>query len=74
MSEEEVEIVPDDQEDVNVYLTYFERIELPELRRFVALDMARVAGAMPDKLVKHGREIERFLAGNLPELARSNDN
>jgi hypothetical protein len=71
MSEEEVELVT---EDVPAYFSYLEQVSLEEMRRYIALDMARLVGATPDKLVKHSREIERFLAGNLPELARSNDN
>jgi len=42
---------------------YFAQASLDELRRYVCLDMARLGGVMPDKLVKSAREMERFLLG-----------
>lgn len=42
---------------------YFAHAPLDELRRYVCLDMARLGGVMPDKLVKAAREMERFLLG-----------
>lgn len=42
---------------------YFARAPLEELRRYVCLDLARLGGVMPEKLVKTAREMERFLLG-----------
>lgn len=42
---------------------YFAQASLDELRRYVCLDLARLGGVMPDKLVKTAREMERFLLG-----------
>ncbi len=42
---------------------YFARATLDELRRYVCLDLARLGGAMPEKLVKTARDLERFLLG-----------
>lgn len=42
---------------------YFAQASLDELRRYVCLDMARLGGVMPDRLVKTARDMERFLLG-----------
>lgn len=42
---------------------YVDKIALPELRRYVALDMARMIGPLPDKTMKLAREIETYLKG-----------
>lgn len=60
--------------DVPAYFSYLEQIELDEMRRYIALDMARLVGAAPEKLVKYSQDIERFLLGNTPKLIKSNDN
>lgn len=44
---------------------YFAQASLDELRRYVCLDLARLGGAMPEKLVKTAREMERFLLGRV---------
>lgn len=52
---------------------YLARASLDELRRYVCLDMARLGGAMPDKLVKTAREMERFLLGRSLRAADDHD-
>jgi hypothetical protein len=42
---------------------YFDQATLAELRRYVCLDMARLGGAMPDKMIRLARDMERFLMG-----------
>ncbi len=42
---------------------YFDQAPLDELRRYVCLDMARLGGSMPDKMVRLARDMERFLMG-----------
>jgi hypothetical protein len=63
MSEElEIESVEEIPEPERPY--YVDLIELPELRRYVCLDLARMCMAAPDKTVKIAREMETFLLGN----------
>jgi hypothetical protein len=50
-----------DEEPERAY--YVDKIDMPELRRYVALDMARMIGPLPDKTLKLAREIEQFLLG-----------
>lgn len=45
---------------------YVDKIDMPELRRYVALDMARMIGPLPDKTLKLAREIDQFLQGKGP--------
>jgi hypothetical protein len=52
---------------------YFAQASLDELRRYVCLDLARLGGAMPDKLVKTGRDMERFLLGRSLRAADEHD-
>lgn len=63
MSELDVELVPEDEEDEEVHSYYVDKIDLAEHRRYIALDMARMAGPLPDKLVKLAQDIEKFLMG-----------
>jgi hypothetical protein len=67
MSDEELEIesVSEDPEPEREY--YVDKIELPELRRYVCLDLARMCLAAPDKTVKIAREMETFLMGRGPK-------
>lgn len=52
---------------------YFAQAQLDELRRYVCLDLARLAGTLPDKLVKTAREMERFLLGRSLRAAEDHD-
>lgn len=52
---------------------YFAQASLDELRRYVCLDLARLGGTMPDKLVKTAREMERFLLGRSLRPADDHD-
>lgn len=62
MSDLEVEVVPEtDAEPERAY--YVDLIELPELRRYVCLDMARMMAVLPEKAVKVAREMENYLTG-----------
>jgi hypothetical protein len=58
MSDEELEIIPDEEPERTYYV---DLIELPELRRYVCLDLARMCGPLPDKTVKLAKEMEAFL-------------
>lgn len=42
---------------------YFAQAPLEELRRYVCLDLARLIGVTPDKVIRFSREAERFLLG-----------
>ena len=53
--------------------SYFAQVALEELRRYVCLDMARLGGVMPDKLVKAARDMERFLLGRSLRAADDHD-
>jgi hypothetical protein len=61
MSELEVDLDTEIEEPERGY--YVDKIQLPELRRYVALDMARMIGPLPDKTMKLAREIETYLKG-----------
>ena len=64
MSEDlDVELIPEEEADEDVHVYYIDQIDLAEHRRYVALDMARMAGPLPDKLVKLAQDIEKFLQG-----------
>jgi hypothetical protein len=52
---------------------YLAQASLEELRRYVCLDLARLSGVMPDKLVKAAREMERFLLGRSLRSADEHD-
>lgn len=61
MSDEEEEtIVADDALTPEGYLA---QAPLEELRRYVCLDLARLVGAVPEKVVRLARDMERFLLG-----------
>ena len=60
MSEEEETIVTDDALTPEGYLA---QAPLEELRRYVCLDLARLVGAVPDKVIRLARDMERFLLG-----------
>lgn len=63
MSDEEIELVPDEEPE----RTYFvDQIDLPELRRYVCLDLARMCLAAPDKTVELAKKMEAFLLGKGP--------
>ena len=52
---------------------YFAHATLDELRRYVCLDLARLGGTMPEKLVKTARDMERFLLGRSLRAADEHD-
>lgn len=52
---------------------YFAQATLDELRRYVCLDLARLGGAMPERLVRTAREMERFLLGRSLRAADEHD-
>lgn len=52
---------------------YFAQASVDELRRYVCLDLARLGGAMPERLVKTAREMERFLLGRSLRAADEHD-
>lgn len=60
MSDEEETIVGDDALTPEGYLA---QAPLEELRRYVCLDLARLVGAVPDKVIRLARDMERFLLG-----------
>lgn len=62
MSDLEVEVVPDTESEPDRQY-YIDLIELPELRRYVCLDMARMMAVLPEKAVKVAREMEAYLMG-----------
>ena len=61
--DEEYEVVQEDEPESDIALPYLGQIELPELRRYVALDMARMLGSLPDKAPDLAAKIDRFLQG-----------
>ena len=65
MSDLDVELV---QEEESSHTFYTDRIGIDEHRRYVALDMARMLGPLPDKAVKLAQDIEKFLLGKMPKL------
>ena len=67
MSEIEVDLDTTTEEPERRY--YVDLIELPELRRYVAIDLARMIAPLPDKTVKLAREIEAFLLNKTPPRA-----
>jgi hypothetical protein len=56
----DAELIQDEEPERSYYV---DKIDMPELRRYVALDMARMIGPLPDKTLKLAREIEQFLLG-----------
>ena len=59
---DDLEIIPDTEgEPERMY--YVDQIDLPELRRYVCLDMARMMAVLPEKAVKVAREMESYLMG-----------
>lgn len=56
--EEEEELESDDP-----VASYIGKIQLPEHRRYVALEQAIMAGPLPDKVVDLAIKIDRFLQG-----------
>lgn len=63
MSDLELEVTPDTETETDRPY-YLDQIELPELRRYVCLDMARMMAVLPEKAVKVAREMENYLIGN----------
>jgi hypothetical protein len=67
MSDIDVEVVPDTGENTDTNHHYYvDLVELPELRRYICLDMARMMAVLPEKTVKIAREMETFLKGAGP--------
>jgi hypothetical protein len=67
MSDEDLEIetVTEDPEPERSY--YVDLIELPELRRYVCLDLARMCGPLPEKTVDLAKKMEAFLLNKGPK-------
>ena len=63
MSDDEIELIPEEEPE-RVY--FVDKIELPELRRYVCLDLARMCGPLPDKTVDLAKKMEAFLLGKGP--------
>lgn len=64
-SDLEIESITDDvPEPDRPY--YVELIELPELRRYVCLDLARMCEPLAKDVVKIAREMDAFLQGKGP--------
>jgi hypothetical protein len=59
----DVEVLPDEEPERQYYV---DKIDLPELRRYVCVDLARMIAPLPDKTLKLAREIEAFLTGKGP--------
>lgn len=70
MSDLDVEIVPEVDEEDNVHRYYIDKIELAEHRRYICVDMCRLAGSLPDKLVEHAKKLEAFLIGEPEKKAK----
>jgi hypothetical protein len=67
MSNLELEVVPETGENTDSgHHYYVDQVELPELRRYICLDMARMMAVLPEKTVKIAREMETFLLGKGP--------
>jgi hypothetical protein len=62
MSDLDLEVLPD-TDDPPERPYYVDMIDLPELRRYVCLDMARMMAVLPEKAVKVAREMENYLMG-----------
>lgn len=60
---DDLEIIEEDPEPDTCHSYYIDRIDLPELRRYICLDMARMSGSLPDKMVKLATDMEKFLQG-----------
>lgn len=64
MSDLDLEIIPETEEVTDpTHHYYVGKIELPELRRYICLDMARMMAVLPEKAVKVAREMENYLQG-----------
>lgn len=67
MSDLEIEVQPDTGETTDANHHYYvDLVELPELRRYICLDMARMMAVLPEKAVKVAREMEAYLLGKGP--------
>jgi hypothetical protein len=58
----DVELTPDESPDEDAHACYFDEVTA-EHRRYIALDMARLIGPLPDKTLKLAQDIEKFLLG-----------
>jgi hypothetical protein len=55
MSDLELEVVPETGENTDSgHHYYVDQVELPELRRYICLDMARMMAVLPEKTVNVG--------------------
>lgn len=61
----DVEVLQDAEVDREYYV---DKIPLEELRRYVCLDMSRMCGPLPEKVVKLAKEMETYLLGNRPNV------
>jgi hypothetical protein len=64
LSDLDIELVPDEAPaDESVHAGWFDNASPDEQRRYLCLDMARMAGALPEKVVSVAVEMEKFLLG-----------
>lgn len=62
---DELEIELQDEDPERPY--FVDKIDLPELRRYVCLDLARMCGPLPEKTVDLAKKMEAFLMGRGPK-------
>lgn len=60
---EELEIELEPEEEDNIHVAFFDKLTTEEQRRYVCLDMARLCGSLPDKVVEHAAKMEKFMLG-----------
>ncbi len=60
---DELEIIEEEAEPDNIHQTFFDGLSVEEQRRYLCLDMARLAGALPDKMVDLAKKMEAFMLG-----------
>ena len=57
----EVTLEPDDED--TIHQAFFDKLPVDEQRRYVCLDMARLSGCLPDKMVDLAKKMDSFLRG-----------
>lgn len=62
-AEDDIEFLPEVEgnDQFAIWKAYLGECSPAERRRYLALDMARLCGSAPEKLVERGAEISRFL-------------
>lgn len=59
----EITLDPEPDDEDNIHQSFFDRLTPEEQRRYVCLDMARLCGSLPEKMVEHAAKMEKFLLG-----------